>query len=369
MSGDIPWGAAFADTMLTMPWTHMKQWDSPVIRPYGPIPMLPSTSVFHYGISVFEGLKAHPTTNGHVALFRPDDHIARLNLSAQRLTLPKVPSNFVQILAAYVHHVRDWVPTSPGAALYIRILLIATSPQLGVRPSSSALLVIMASPVSSFFSRPIHTLQSGLRLIAYPQYNRAAPGGIGSCKTGGNYAASLYPASLAKSEGFDQVLWLSDPCKRFVTEVGVMNIFFVFRTPFKDQLSLVTPRIDGTFLDGITRRSVLSLATDMGINTCERNISIDEIFNAAGDGSLVQVFGTGTAAVICPISSIMCDGEVLELCAFEREDDLSVIIRRKLLSIFGDMCHPWVNVVTEPNEKDIVRMTDDPISTKQLCSW
>lgn len=363
-------GATIADKMLTMVWSVSGGWTSAVIRPFGPIPLFPTANVLHYGLSVFEALKAHSTTDGHVALFRAEEHIARLNQSARRLTLPEVPQDFVGTLTAYVGNVRAWVPRARGSSLYLRIVLFGSEPRLGVRPSHTAVLVIMASPMTAPFSQPgAAAPRNALRLKAYPHFSRAAPGGIGACKTGGNYAAAMYPTELAKEEGFDQVLWLSDASRKLVTEAGVMNVFFVFEASRGGKLSLVTPRKDGTILDGITRRSIIALAMDMGIDVQERDVPIDEVFQKAHDGSLVQIFGTGTATVVCPIASIECDGHVAELSPVDEGKDLAGTFRNKLLRIFEDSTHPWTVRVPEHQPDCKVLTSAEPSPADDIHSW
>lgn len=364
-------GATIADKMLTMLWTASAGWDTAVIRPFGPLPLFPTANVLHYGLSVFEALKAHKTTDGGVALFRPDDHVTRLNQSARRLTLPEVPVNFTDILATYVNHVRSWVPQEEGSSLYLRIVLFGSEARLGVKPSSSAILVIMGSPLQGISKSPSFSssFQKGMRLRAYPHFSRAAPGGVGACKTGGNYAAAMYPTQLAKEQGYDHVLWLSDASKRLITEAGVMNVFFVLDRNHSGKLSLVTPRKDGTILDGITRRSILSLAIDMGMDVQERDVPMDEIFRAAQEGSLLQMFGTGTASIIRPISSVECDGQIIQLHSVESETDLSVMFRQKLLRIFQDAKHPWTMSVPTHDRELKVLTSLKPVPADDVHSW
>lgn len=359
-----------ADKMLTMLWTTSEGWNTPVIRQFGPLPLFPSANVLHYGLSVFEALKAHRTSDGGIALFRPEDHVERLNQSAQRLTLPQVPCDFTQILATYVDSVRSWVPSEDGSSLYIRIVLFGSEARLGVKPSSEAILVIMASPIRATpAASPVNTLQKGMRLRAYPDFSRASPGGIGACKTAGNYAAAMYPTVLAKEQGFDQVLWLSDPTNRLVTEAGVMNVFFVIDQNLDGKPSLITPKKDGTILDGITQRSIVSLAIDMGLDVQEKDISIDDVFESARNGSLVQIFGTGTASIVRHISTIDCDGQSADLPLCEEKHDLSVRFRCELLRIFGDANHPWTMPIPENGFDCKVQFSSERHTSKDIHSW
>lgn len=349
-NGDLPWGSVFTDAMLTMSWTKQNGWQTPQIKPYGPISFPPSTSVFHYGMEVFEGLKAYKSSaspHSPVRIFRPQLNIQRLNNSARRIALPTLDEHkFLGTLAQFVHQQSHWVPSTPGSSLYLRPTLIATDPRIGVRRSDSALLFVIASPVASFFSRTAGSqekYQKGVSLLADPKYVRAWKGGVGQCKTGGNYANSIAPAEEACEKGFDQVLWLSDEERQLVTEVGMMNVFFVFRDPKTGRKRLVTPRLDGTILDGVTRRSILELAPELNIPVEERDISIHEVCDAVDDGRLVEMFGSGTAAVVCPVHKVTTPTRVVNLKQKEANGDLSVLFRERLLEIQSSKeSHPWM---------------------------
>lgn len=360
--GNVQWGKCFSDRMVVWDWKRDSGWGKPRIEPFGPLQLDPSCSVFHYGMEIFEGLKAYKS-GGEVRLFRPQLNIARLNNSAERLALPTVdPNAMLHVIKDFVHEEREWVPESPGASLYIRPCLIATDAILGVRRSDTAKLIIIASPVASFFAKkPPNRARNdaesgprGVRLLADPKYIRAWHGGVGWCKTGGNYAMSIAPTEEAIHQGYEQVLWLSDPHRRLVTEAGMMNIVFVLRDRISGTRKVVTPPLDGTILDGVTRRSVLELAIEMGIPVEERTISIDEVVAAIADLSLVEAFGTGTAAVICPIQSITVNGrEAVIEGARGSEKSLSSIFRERLEKIYASPeRHPWM--VSVHPDQDVV---------------
>lgn len=352
--GELPWGSVFSDKMLTMSWTKSAGWEAPRIVPYGPLALPPSAAVFHYAMEVFEGLKAYRTVgagDGPVRLFRPQLNIKRLNHSARRLALPTVDEHkFLNTLAAFVDEQQHWVPSIPGSSLYLRPTLIATDARIGVRRSDSALLYVIASPVASFFANRSALgakYQTGLSLLADPKYVRAWKGGVGNCKTGGNYASSIKPTEEAKEKGHDQILWLSDEKRQLVTEVGMMNVFFVFRDAATGQKKLVTPRLDGTILDGVTRRSILELAPGMNIEAEERDISIMEVCEGVRNGNISEIFGAGTAAVVSPVHKVETPGGTVAVKRKEASGDLSVILRERLVDIHqsgGE--HQWMVPVT-----------------------
>lgn len=301
-------------------------------------------------MEVFEGLKAYKNidaNDGPVRMFRPQLNIKRLNHSAQRLALPTIDEDkFLNTLKQYVQQQQQWVPDVPGSSLYLRPTLIATDPRIGVRRSDSALLFVIASPVASFFSNASaegEKHQKGVSLLADPKYVRAWKGGVGDCKTGGNYASSIAPAEEAKEKGYDQILWLSDEKSKLVTEVGMMNVFFVFRDPETGRRKLVTPRLDGTILDGVTRRSILELAPEMKIEAEERDICIDEVYEGVRAGKISEIFGSGTAAVVCPVYKVATPSGTVALKPKEANGDMSVALRERLLGIHESKnAHPWM---------------------------
>jgi branched-chain amino acid aminotransferase len=293
---------AFTDHMLLMDYTAQAGWHQARIEPYGPFLLEPSTIVFHYGQAIFDGLKAFRTPADDVMLFRPQRHLRRLNTSAARLCIPPLDERFT--LAALQELVRldaDWVPRMPGCSLYMRPTLIATDPSLGVHPSRTYRFFVIMSPVGAYYPEGFKPV----KILVEDRYVRAVSGGLGAAKTPANYAASLLAAEEAQAQGFSQVLWLDGIAHRYIEEVGSMNIFFVI-----DE-ELVTPPLEGSILDGVTRDSVIALAQSWGIRIAERRIGIDDILAAHGAGNLTEVFGTGTAAVISPICELYYKGHTI----------------------------------------------------------
>ncbi len=289
---NLGFGQYFTDHMLTMKWDRQQGWHDAQIRPYGDFQVDPAAMVFHYGQAIFEGLKAYRTPEGARVMFRPKDNLERLNRSAVRMCMPRIPVDKVlQAMKALVYLDRSWIPEAEGAALYLRPTMVATEPALGLRPSEQYLFFIIMSPVGAYYSEGFNPT----KIYVEDTYVRAVPGGVGEAKTAGNYAASVKALTEAQQKGFTQVLWLDALEHKYIEEVGTSNIFFVIND------ELITPPLGGTILAGITRDSVLTLARDWGIKATERRISIDEVVAAAEDGSLSEAFGAGTAAVISPV--------------------------------------------------------------------
>ncbi len=287
-------GEVFSDHMLSVQYKD-GSWQQPEIKPYGTFEISPAMCSLHYGQAVFEGLKAFKNQDGSIKIFRPEQHHKRFNRSCQRLCIPEMSKEvFMEGLKQLIELDQQWVPQKQGNALYIRPFVFATDNYLSVKASSSYQFFIITSPVGAYYEEGIDPVS----LITSDKYARSVPGGVGHVKTPGNYAASLLPAKKAKQKGFTQVLWLDANERRYIEEVGTMNIFFLI-----DDV-LVTPPLKGAILDGITRRSVIQLARDWGITVNERPITIDEVFEKAEAGHLREVFGTGTAAVISPVGKI-----------------------------------------------------------------
>jgi branched-chain amino acid aminotransferase len=285
-------GKQFTDRMFIMEYDSGRGWHSARIAPYGPFQLDPAALVLHYSQEIFEGLKAFRRQDGSIALFRPEENIKRFNRSARRMVMPEVDEAFfLKALKELVRLESDWVPRSEGTSLYIRPTMIATEAVLGVKPSERYLCYIILSPVGAYYKGGLNPV----RIWISDEYVRVAPGGTGEAKTGGNYAASLRASMEASRSGFDQVLWLDAVHRKYVEEVGSMNICFLYDD------KVVTSPLHGTILDGITRRSVLALVKGMGLEVVERALSIDEILDGAESGRLEEAFGTGTAAVISPV--------------------------------------------------------------------
>ncbi len=293
-------GRTFSDHMFVMDYKEGK-WQQPNIMPYQTMNMAPASSVIHYGQSVFEGLKAYKNENGEFGLFRPDLNIKRLNKSAERICMPMVPEDlFMEGLTTLVKMDNAWIPTGKLSSLYIRPVLFAIDEYIGVKASDSYRFMIFTSPVNAYYSKPVN-----VKLERH--FTRAARGGTGFAKAAGNYAGSLYPARKANEQGFDQLLWTDGKEHKYIEESGTMNVMFVIDG------KLITPELSDSILDGITRRSVLTLAKDWGIEVEERKVSVEEVISAASENRLQEAFGCGTAATIAHIASIADDDDVYTL--------------------------------------------------------
>lgn len=301
---NLTFGKTFTDHMLECTWRD-GAWENPVIKPYGPIQIEPSCKVFHYGQAIFEGMKAFKDDAGDVFLFRPEDNWTRFNESAKRLAMPEVPHDiYIDGLKKLVDLDRDWVRYGEGLSLYLRPFMIASENGVAAAPSTEYKFMIVMSPAFAYY-------KGDVRVIIASQYSRAADGGIGYAKAAGNYAASFYPNNLAIQEGYQQIIWTDAATHQNIEEAGTMNIF----VRIGDNL-LTAPNND-RILNGVTRRSVIQLAEDMGINMEVRTISVNEIKEAAKDGTLKEIFGTGTAAVIVPIKGFKHEDFIHEIPEIE----------------------------------------------------
>ncbi len=295
-------GRVFSDHMVTVRYHESKGWYDARIEPRAPIPMDPAAAVLHYAQEIFEGLKAYRTKDGGATMFRPIENARRFQQSAERLAMPSLPEElFVEACDLLVKTDRDWIPDGDGASLYIRPFMFANEIFLGVKPSSDYLFIVIASSVGSYFK----TDAPAVSLWVSQEFTRAAPGGTGAAKCGGNYASSLLAQAEATRHGCDQVVFLDAVEQKWVEELGGMNIFFVF-----DDGSMMTPPLGGTILPGITRSSLLTLAKDKGIKVREDRYSIDQWRTDARSGRLREAFACGTAAVVTPIGTVRSkDGE------------------------------------------------------------
>ena len=293
---NLGFGKIFTDHMFKMVWNREKGWHDATICPYQNFSVNPAASVFHYGQAIFEGLKAYRSNEDQIFLYRPTDNLERMNESAVRMCMPRIPVDKVlKSLKALLYIERDWVPSQEGSTLYIRPTMVAMEPALGVRPAEEYCFFIILSPVGSYYEGGAKPT----KIYVSDEHARAVKGGVGYAKTAGNYAASMFTGQLAKKAGCSQVLWL-DACEhKYIEEVGSSNIFFVIGD------ELITPPLKGTILGGITRDSVLKLAEKWEVKTSERKITIDEVMKANEDGTLKEAFGTGTAAVISPIGELL----------------------------------------------------------------
>ncbi len=300
----LGFGKIFTDHMFIMNYTEGKGWHDARIVPYENISLSPAAMVFHYGQEMFEGLKAYRGSNGEPRLFRPDMNAKRTNATNERLCIPQLPEeDFVEAVKALVKVDADWIPKAAGTSLYIRPFIIATDDFLGVAPSKTYMFMIILSPSGAYYA-------SGLAPVGIwieDDYVRAVRGGIGFAKTGGNYAASLAAQVKAHDGGYSQVLWLDGVERKYIEEVGAMNIFF------KIDGKVVTPALSGSILPGITRNSVVTLCKSWGYEVEERKISVDELIEAQNTGKLEEVFGTGTAAVISPVGTLRYKDDVMTI--------------------------------------------------------
>jgi branched-chain amino acid aminotransferase len=299
-------GTHFTDHMVTAKYNPQQGWHDAAVGPYAPFSLDPATSVLHYGQAIFEGLKAYRQPDGSIASFRPDVNAARFQNSAERLAMPKLPEEiFLESLRELIVVDERWVPTKQGESLYLRPFMISTESGLGVnRPASEYLYTLIASPAGSYFAGGVKPVSVWLST----EYVRAAPGGTGFAKCAGNYAASFVAQAQAVENGCDQVVWLDAVERRWVEEMGGMNLFFVFGSGADARV--VTPELSGSLLPGVTRKSLLQLASDFGLPVEERRISTEEWEKSAASGELTEVFACGTAAVITPVGRVKHgDGE------------------------------------------------------------
>jgi branched-chain amino acid aminotransferase len=330
----LSFGTVFSDHMLVAEYQDGR-WLPPSIKPYGPLSLDPSISALQYGISVFEGLKAHRSPRGEILLFRAAENARRLRRSAARLAMPAVPDSlFLDGLRELLHTDRGWVPPADRGALYIRPVLFSIDPSLRVTPAARYLFVIFTSPFGAYFSAPVEVLVT-------EHYVRAFPGGTGDIKPAGNYAAGLLADREAREAGYNSVMWLDGMERRFIEECGVMNVFFVLED------RVVTPESTGTFLPGVTRDSVMTLLRGMGLRVEEERFSIDDLIRSFDRGYLRECFGTGTAATISPIRRIRYRERELELTPAP-ERTLAARLREQLLAIMTGRApdpYGWVEPV------------------------
>lgn len=310
----LKFGRTFSDHMFLIEYEN-KSWGTPKIVPYQNIKMSPSSSVLHYGQAIFEGMKAFKGEDG-VFLFRPDDNIARFNLSAERMCMPSIPpAIFKEALVRLIDMDSSWIPDSPEGSLYIRPFMYATDEYVGVKPSETYRMIIFTCPVQAYYS-------GALKVKIETHYTRAAEGGTGYAKCAGNYAMSLYPAKLAQVQGYNQLIWTDAKEHKYIEESGTMNI------AFRSGNVIMTPPYSDTILRGITRDSVLTLAKDMGYEVQERKISVDEIRKLMEQGQLDEAFGIGTAATIAPIETIGFEDVDLNLSNSEKWEFSNAVLKR-----------------------------------------
>lgn len=294
-----PFGHAFTDHMFVADYID-GEWKNLEVKPLQNLSLHPANLTLHYGQTIFEGMKAFFTDKNEPILYRPMDHAKRFNKSATRMSMPTIPEDlFIDAIKAMVKTEIAWIPKAVGSALYIRPLMIAMDEVVGVKPSKTYKFIVLTLPSGPYYSRP-------LSLMASMNYVRAVKGGIGEAKTAGNYGASLYPFNLAKEAGYDQLMWLDANEHKYVQEIGTMNIFFVIGD------TVVTPKLDGAVLHGITRNSILTILRDNGYKVEERLLSIDELAEAFDKGELNEIFGAGTAAIVAKINKLNINDKIME---------------------------------------------------------
>lgn len=297
---NVPFGKYFTDHMFVAEYANGK-WEKAYIVPYGNVPMSYAMSSIHYGQTIFEGMKAYKDDKGGVALFRPLENWERMNKGAVRMAMPEIPEElFMNGLMELIRLDADWVPASESGSLYIRPFLFSTDEAIGVKISDTFKFAIIASPAGKYYSEPI-------KVLVETDFFRATRGGVGFVKAGGNYGRSLYPTKLAQQKGYQQILWLDSETNQYFEESGTMNVMFVIGD------TVMTPAVSDTILDGITRKSVLALAREWGMNVEERKVSVEEVMTAHANGTLKEVFGVGTAATIAQIIGIGYNGKDYEL--------------------------------------------------------
>lgn len=297
---NLVFGNIFTDHMFVIDYREDKGWFDPRIVPYGNFSIDPAAMSIHYGQEIFEGLKGYKSEDGSIFLFRPEENIKRFNRSAKRMCMPEVDIPlFMEGLKKLLLVEQDWIPENQGTSIYIRPAMLATEPHLGVRPSKEYIAFIILCPVGAYYREGLNPI----KIYVEDKYVRASIGGTGEAKTAGNYAASLLAAEEAKEKGFTQVLWLDAASRKYIEEVGTMNMFFVIDN------EVITAPLSGSVLPGITRDSAIQMVKSWGIKVSERSLSIDEVITASKDGTLTEAFGTGTAAVISPVGQITYKGE------------------------------------------------------------
>ncbi len=298
----LPFGRVFSDHQFVADYSN-GEWRDLRIEPYQKLALSPANACLHYGQSVFEGLKAYNDAEKNIILFRPDENFKRLNWSARRMCIPEIPEEiYTEGMRLLLDLDRNWIPPTQGASLYVRPFIYAADDYLGIRPSDTYKFMIFTCPVGSYYSEPV-------RVKIETEYSRACEGGTGSAKAAGNYAASLYPAQLAQRQGYHQLIWTDSKTHQYIEEAGTMNVMFVIGN------QLITAEAGDTILGGITRKSVLQIAREWGVEVEERKLAVTELIQALEDGTFVEAFGTGTAATIAPICQIAHDGKDYELPA------------------------------------------------------
>jgi branched-chain amino acid aminotransferase len=315
---NLAFGSVFSDHMLECTYKN-GAWGEPKIVPYQPITLDPSSKIFHYGQSIFEGMKAYKDANGGVWLFRPIENQKRFNISAKRMAIPELPEeHFMEGLTTLLQVDQDWIPKNDGSSLYIRPFMFASGNGFHASPADEYKFIIATAPSGAYFSGKV-------KVLIEEKYSRSANGGVGFAKAGGNYAGQFYPTQLAKEKGYQQVIWTDDNTHEYIEEAGAMNIFVRIND------TLITGPTSDRILDGITRKSILDIAADEGIKTEVRKISVTEVVAASKSGELKEMFGAGTAAVVSPISGFGYRGSDYDLP--ELENSYAMLLKKRITDI------------------------------------
>lgn len=315
---NLSFGSIFSDHMLVCDYKNGK-WETPEVIPYQPITLDPSSKIFHYGQSIFEGMKAYKDSDNNTWLFRPLDNWKRLNISAKRLAIPEIPEEyFMEGLKTLLKVDEAWIPRNEGSSLYIRPFVFATGQGFHASPANAYKLIIATAPSGAYFSGKV-------KVLIEEKYSRSANGGVGYAKAGGNYAGQFYPTQLAIDKGYNQVIWTDDNTHEYIEEAGAMNIFIRIND------TLITGPTSDRILDGITRKSIIEIAKDEGINVEVRKITVKEVIEASNNGSLKEMFGAGTAAVISPIAGYGYKGNDYDLP--ELEDTFAARLKKRITDI------------------------------------
>ncbi|MEP2934894.1 MAG: branched-chain amino acid aminotransferase [Gilvibacter sp.] len=326
---NLVFGQVFTDHMFECDYID-GSWQAPTIRPYGPMSIEPAAKVFHYGQAVFEGMKAYKDEEGGVFLFRPDQNMARINKSSKRLAIPEFPPElFFDALHQLFDLDRDWVKPGLGNSLYIRPFVIATQNGVSASPSNRYKFMIIMSPAQAYYTGDV-------KVVIAENYSRAADGGVGAAKAAGNYAAQFYPTNLARENGYQQVIWTDSNEHKYLEEAGTMNVFFRIND------TLLTAPTSERILDGVTRKSVLQLAKDAGVDVQVRPVLVSEVVEAANNGTLKEIFGAGTAAVISPVSGFSYQGKEYAIPA--QTDGFAKRFKSDLMNIQHNLApdkHGW----------------------------
>lgn len=314
----LQFGSVFSDHMFSCDFKEGR-WQDPIIQPFGPLTISPAAKVFHYGQAVFEGMKAYKDDNGGIFLFRPEQNFKRINKSAKRMAIPEFPKElFFDALNEILQLDSEWIKPGIGNSLYIRPFVIATQAGVSASPSTEYKFMILLSPAQAYYTGDV-------KVVFSEHYSRAADGGVGFAKAAGNYGAQFYPTNLAREKGFQQVIWTDSHSHEFLEEAGTMNIFFRIND------TLITAPTSDRILDGVTRKSVLKLAETLNIPTEVRRVKVSEIKEAHKNGTLMEIFGAGTAAVISPISTFGHGDKIFDLPVLE--DSYATMFKSKLMDI------------------------------------